>query len=437
MIRLIPAYAVLFICVVAVCFHLMLDDISSAKAAPDGLLVQAQAIFRSLPDSMPGAEHDTPEKIALGKKLYFEPGMSLNKTQSCNTCHPVDNGRAGADNLPTSPGDKGTFGTRNSQTVLNAGFHIAQFWDGRAADLVEQAKGPILNPVEMAMQDEQQVVDRVKAIAEYREAFAAAFPGEEDPITYHNIAEAIAAFERTLISMGRFDDYLAGDSGALSEAEKEGLDTYLQEGCIQCHIGPMLGGMIYQKTGIYHPYDTKDLGRFDTTGKEADKYVFKVPTLRNATLTGPFFHDGRVGTVAEAVDKMGHLQLNRKMNAEQIRSIMLFVSTLADKDLTSIKPQAGGRPSAKADAEAGELQYAVHCLSCHGADGTGYKALADLAEVVPPIWGAGSASTKDSELAAFLKEGRAGDGEWPHPAFRPALAEDIAAYVNKRQKAGS
>ena len=162
----------------------------------DRLLKKAQDIFEPLPDTMPGEENDTPTRIALGKKLFFEKRLSINNAQSCSSCHKLDDGFAGVDNLPLSPGAKGQIGTRNSPTVLNAGWHSEQFWDGRAENLVEQAKGPILNPIEMGMPDEQSVVKKIQGIAEYRSEFSSAFPNNKPAITYQNIAEAIASFER-------------------------------------------------------------------------------------------------------------------------------------------------------------------------------------------------------------------------------------------------
>ncbi|MDA8165943.1 MAG: cytochrome C peroxidase [Desulfobacteraceae bacterium] len=310
------------------------------------LLLQAKSIFGHLPDKMPGSEQDTPVRIELGRMLYFEPGMSINRTQSCNSCHPLDLSHGGAENVPTSEGAMGKAGLRNAPTVLNAGFQIAQFWDGRAANLAEQAKGPILNPIEMGMPKPDLAVGRVRAMAKYQKLFPKAFPGEKNPITYDNIAEAIAAFERTLVTRGRFDRFLAGDTGALSGREKEGLAIFMNQGCIRCHGGPLLGGMLYQKIGIYHPYETKDLGRFEVTRAEGDKYVFKVPMLRNALLTAPYFHDGRVGTLPEAVDLMAWLQLDETLGQEQIDRIIRFLTAVVDEKRTTAPPPPGaGRQS--------------------------------------------------------------------------------------------
>lgn len=303
------------------------------------LMRQAKAFFGNLPQTMPGGEKDTPALLALGKMLYFEKGISVNKTQACNDCHRIDEKRGGVDNLPTSPGAVGTLGTRNSPTSLNAGFQISQFWDGRSPDLADQAKGPILNPVEMGMPDAQKVIDTLKEIKVYQKAFSKAFPREKDPITYDNSAKAIAAYERTFITHDRFEQFMAGDENALTEPEKKGLDVFMNQGCIRCHGGPLLGGMLYQKVGIYHHYkNEKDLGRYDVTQNETDKYVFKVAMLRNITLTSPYFHDGDVATLAEAVDLMAWMQLGTELPVEDIDAILRFFTALTDIERVTAPP---------------------------------------------------------------------------------------------------
>ncbi len=295
------------------------------------LMKKSLTLFQPMADSMPGSETDTPELIQLGKKLYFEKRLSTNETQSCNSCHRVDEKLGGVDNEPTSPGALGNRGGRNAPTVLNAGFHIAQFWDGRAKDLQAQAKGPILNPIEMAMGSDAEVIERIRKDEEYKSMFASAFQGEEDAITYDNIAEAIAAFERTLVTTDRFDDFLKGDASALNEEEQKGLETFLSTGCVSCHNGMLLGGDKYQKIGAVNPYETSDLGRYEVTKKEEDKYVFKVPSLRNIALTHPYFHDGSVKTLDEAVKKMAYHQLGKELSDEDVKSIVAFLKTLTDK----------------------------------------------------------------------------------------------------------
>ena len=309
------------------------------------VVAEAREVFGVVPPKMPGSEKDTPEKVELGRKLYFETSLSINRTQSCNDCHRIDEDRAGVDNLPTSEGAKGDFGDRNSPTVLNAGFHVAQFWDGRAEDLAAQAKGPVLNPVEMAMPSEPVVLERIKAL-DYAGMFRKVFAGEDDPFTYDNVAEAIAAFERTLVTHDRFDDFLGGNEKALAPKEIEGLALFLDTGCADCHAGPLLGGDLYEEIGEYHPYkNRKDLGRFAVTNDEDDKYVFKVPSLRNVTLTAPYFHDGQVATIAEAVDLMGWLQLDEKLSNRQIDLLLRFLVSLNDKARTTAPAPKAPQPN--------------------------------------------------------------------------------------------
>jgi len=297
------------------------------------LIKRANRYFSPLPASMPGSENDTPERIALGKKLYFEKRLSVNDTQSCASCHRLDGKFAGVDNLPTSPGAKGLLGTRNSPTVLNAGWQDSQFWDGRAEDLVEQARGPILKLVEMGMPDAQAVEKKIRAIPEYRAAFAAAFPADKAPVSYQNLAEAIAAFERTLITPGRFDDFMNGDAGALDEAEQRGLATFIKLDCKTCHDGKLLGGETYEPLGKEHPYENQsDPGIYALTKDEDDRMVFKVAPLRNVALTAPYFHDGKIATLEEAVRLMGKLQLDKELSDRQVGDITSFLKTLTDKN---------------------------------------------------------------------------------------------------------
>jgi cytochrome c peroxidase len=296
------------------------------------LRAQAKDVLGILPDKMPGAEKDTRPLIDLGRKLYFEKRLSANQTQSCNSCHAIDENQAGVDHEPTSLGAFGKRGTRNSPTTLNAGFHFAQFWDGRAPNLEEQAKGPILNPVEMAMPNEQAVLERIGADKEYETLFAKAFPNAAEKITCNNLAQAIADFERTLITHDRLDDFLAGDDHALSTAQLNGLGLFLEAGCTTCHNGPLIGANAYQKVGLIHSYEnTKDLGRFDVTKDESDKFRFKVPSLRNAALTSPYFHDGASARLEDAVKKMAWMQLGRTLQPDEIKSLAAFLESLSDK----------------------------------------------------------------------------------------------------------
>lgn len=313
---------------------------SAASIAPAEIAVlreHAKGIFGVLPDRMPGAENDTPELVALGRNLFFDTRLSANNSQSCNSCHAVDRHRGGVDNEPTSPGAFGKRGGRNSPTVLNAGFQIAQFWDGRAADLVEQAKGPVLNPIEMGMPDEKAVIAKLAQVPEYRTAFKKVFASAKEPLTYDNVAKAIAAFERTLITRDRFDDFLKGDDGALSADELKGLHTFVSVGCATCHNGPLLGGNAYQKIGLVNPFHGKDLGRYEVTKNEADKFRFKVPILRNIAITAPYFHDGRASVLGETVREMAWLQLGRKLTDDDAGAIEAFLRTLTDKSRAGVK----------------------------------------------------------------------------------------------------
>jgi cytochrome c peroxidase len=303
------------------------------KVEETPLMKQAKGVIQPLPEKMPGAEKDTAERIALGKALYMDNRLSVNDSQSCNTCHRLDNKLGGVDNEKFSPGAHKEMGGRNAPTVLNAGFQLAQFWDGRAKDLQEQAKGPVLNSVEMAMPSPEAVVKKISEVKEYQEMFKKAFPDEKDPLTYDNLAEAIAAFERTLVTHDRFDDYLKGNDSALNDEEKVGLELFMAKGCTACHNGPAIGGQTYQKLGAVNPYsNTKDMGRFDVTKKEEDKFFFKVPVLRNIALTAPYFHDGGVATLEEAVTQMAWLQLGQKLTEEETKKIVAFLNTLTDKE---------------------------------------------------------------------------------------------------------
>ncbi|MDO8895641.1 cytochrome-c peroxidase [Nitrosomonas sp.] len=267
--------------------------------------------------------------IKLGKKLYLEPRLSINDQISCNSCHRLDN--FGVDSQATSPGHEGKRGGRNSPTSMNAALHIAQFWDGRAKDVEEQALGPILNPIEMGMPSEAAVVNKLKKIEEYKALFAEAFKDEKDPIQYKNVGKAIGAFERTLLTPSRFDDFLNGDETALNENEKRGLQKFVHMGCATCHNGVALGGNSYKKIGLVKPYETKDMGRFEITGLEIDKKVFKVPSLRNITKTAPYFHDGSVATLDEAIEEMAEHQLGREVGPGFIIDVKAFLGSLTSK----------------------------------------------------------------------------------------------------------
>jgi cytochrome c peroxidase len=298
-------------------------------ASPDAVALQARAaaLFAALPAEMVSGDRPVSEaKVALGRILYYENRLSKNQAISCNTCH--DLAAYGVDGQPTSSGHKAQRGGRNSPTTYNAALHIAQFWDGRAADVEEQAKGPVLNPIEMAMPDAGTVVKVLKSIPGYAPLFAAAFPGESDPISYDNAAIAIGAFERRLVTPSPFDRFIAGDAAALTSEQLAGLGTFLDTGCATCHSGVAVGGGMYQKLGLVKPFETADTGRAEVTKNEADKFFFKVPSLRNITETGPYFHDGKVATLDDAIRLMADHQLGQTLTGEQVAAIKAFFGGL-------------------------------------------------------------------------------------------------------------
>ena len=304
----------------------------SAFASDEELLKKAKLYFKPLPKEIPAPAYNptTPEKVELGKKLYFDPRLSLSGVISCNTCHNLST--YGVDGVETSLGHKFLTGGRNAPTVLNAGFQFRQFWDGRAKDLEEQAKGPILNPVEMDMPNPELVISRLKTIKEYVKEFKKAFPNDKEPVNYDNVAKAIAAFERTLVTPSRFDEFLKGNTNALTKKEKEGLKLFMEKGCASCHQGVALGGTTYQKMGIVKPYPSaligEDLGRYNVTKKEEDKYVFKVPILRNVTRTYPYFSKGKIWDIKEAVKIMAEYQLGVNLTDDEVDKIVAFLDSL-------------------------------------------------------------------------------------------------------------
>jgi cytochrome c peroxidase len=284
--------------------------------------------FAPIPDAMEAqANAITGEKVALGRMLYYEPRLSRGQDVSCNSCHPLDH--YGADGNATSEGYKHAHGQRNSPTVYNAAGHVAQFWDGRAADVEAQAKGPVMNPVEMAMPSEDAVLTVLRSIPEYAQAFHAAYPEDPDPLTFDNMAKAIAAFERKLVTPGRWDKFLRGDDAALTAEEKAGFNAFMDAGCNTCHAGTYVGGNIYQKLGIAEPWpDASDPGRYQVTKNEADRLVFKVPSLRNVAKTAPYFHNGKVESLEKAVVRMAQHQLGKTLSDTQVKSIATFLSAL-------------------------------------------------------------------------------------------------------------
>lgn len=308
---------------------------------------------------VPKDNPQTPEKIELGRKLFFETRMSKNSKVSCNSCHNVL--KFGDDGLPRSPGHEGKLGGRNSPTVFNAAFASVQFWDGRAPTLEEQAKGPIINPVEMGMESHDVVVELLKKVPAYIEEFKKVFGTPEINIT--RVVQAIAAYERTLITPNSpYDKFVAGDKNALSPAAKRGWGLVQSVGCTTCHSGPMFAGpMLPMGTGFYQKfplipgseYEAKyrlleDEGRKVETKSEADKHMWRVPTWRNVARTAPYFHNGAVPTLEEAVKVMAKTQLGRDLKTSEVNDIVAFLKSLNGEIPKQTKPKLP--PSAKSGA---------------------------------------------------------------------------------------
>ncbi len=314
-----------------------------AGSAAAVLMVSSASAFEALPKEVPVPADNpiTAEKVELGKQLYFDPRLSIDGTVSCNSCHNVM--ASGTDARATSVGVDGQRGGRSAPTVWNAAFLTAQFWDGRAATLEDQAKGPPLNPIEMGMPSAEAVVERLNSIPGYVEQFKAVFGGE-NAVSYDNMAKAIATFERTLITRNSpFDRYIQGDESAISAQAKRGMKAFEKASCNACHSGANFAGPtslpmgegFYQKFPMIAgtQYDAKyklseDKGRFEATKDKADMHMWRVPSLRNIAVTAPYFHNGSVETLDEAVRVMAKTQLNIDMSDRDVADIVAFLETL-------------------------------------------------------------------------------------------------------------
>ena len=283
------------------------------------------------------------DKVLLGRGLFHDTALSGDGTVACVTCHMLDHG--GAEPRKTSTGIGGQVGPINSPSVLNAGYNFVQFWDGRAKDLQEQAAGPVENPIEMGAKWDK-VVERLKKNQEYVASFAKLYA---DGVTKDNATDAIAEYEKSLITPSRFDKFLLGDETAITDAEKKGYATFKDAGCTACHAGILAGGGMFQKMGLVNDYfkdrgtpvTKADLGRFNVTKDPADKHFFKVPTLRNVELSSPYLHDGSRATLEETVRVMGKYQLGRDLTDAQINSIVTFLKSLTGKLPAHAAPPAG------------------------------------------------------------------------------------------------
>ena len=300
--------------------------LAAALALAVGFQAQAQKPRDEPIQPIEPAKVTDPAKVELGKKLWFDPRLSRSGFISCNSCHNLSMG--GSDNLKTSIGDKWQKGPINSPTVLNSSLNLAQFWDGRAKDLKEQAGGPIANPGEMAFSHDL-AVDMLRSIPQYVGEFKRVFG--HDKLSIDEVTAAIAAFEETLATPNApFDKWLKGDKKAITAQELRGYQLFKNSGCVACHNGPNLGGTSFQKMGLVEPYKTDNPaeGRSAVTGNDAERFNFKVPTLRNVELTYPYFHDGAADTLAEAVDTMGRIQLGKKFTDKENADIVAFLKTL-------------------------------------------------------------------------------------------------------------
>jgi len=319
---------------------------------------QAALALTPLPSQPATPDHNpmTPAKVALGKQLFFDPRLSLDGTISCFSCHNVATA-GGDDDRATSVGVAGKLGNRSAPTVLNSAFMSALFWDGRAASLEEQAKGPLINPVEMAMPNHAAVIARLKKIPGYISQFNAVFGGK-DPVSIDNVARAIAAYERTLVTPDSpVDRFIKGDKRALSAQAQRGMNLFDKLGCVRCHNGPNYAGLIVKEGALFYPWNlqkfptirgsiyetkyelTKDLGRFDVTRNIKDRHMFRIPTLRNIALTGPYMHNGKVPNLEEAVRVMAKVQLGRDLTDADVKDVVAFLEGLTGRLANQEQPR--------------------------------------------------------------------------------------------------
>jgi cytochrome c peroxidase len=323
-------YLIILLFLIIGCSAGMNNDVTVQDKA---LLVEAKDSFQAISKTLIDEKKNS-DLIALGEKLYFETKLSANGKISCNSCHQLD--KFGVDNEATSPGHDGRRGDRNSPTVYNAALNFSQFWDGRAKDLAAQAGGPILNPIEHGIKNKSQAMHKIKS-KEYVHLFKKAFPSSKNSWGYTKLTQAIAAFEKTLLTPSRFDDFLGGNIKSLNRQERDGLKKFMEVGCTSCHNGKGIGGNSYQTIGAVNVYETKDLGRFNVTKDPEDKFSFKVPTLRNIVHTAPYFHDGSVKTIENAIKLMGFHQLDVRLSSSDIAQLKAFLGSLTAKKGTLYK----------------------------------------------------------------------------------------------------
>jgi cytochrome c peroxidase len=314
---------------------LLISGVFSKGDADRELLAKAKQHFSPLPKGFPSADNPiTPQKVELGRLLFFERRLSVNDMISCATCHAIEYYYA----VP-APKQMGALALqrRHAPTVLNSAGQLVQHWIGNRKDVEDKALQSLTGQAALGNPSRESVEEKLRKIPQYVELFRKAFPEDKEPITAENIAKAIGAFERTLVTPSRFDEFLKGNTKALTPEEKRGLKTFIEVGCATCHNGALLGGTMYQKFGVYEPYwkytksESIDEGRFAVTKNEEDRYVFKVPPLRNVAMTAPYFHDGSVASLEEAVWIMGKVQLGKDLTKEQVRDIVAFLKSLTGK----------------------------------------------------------------------------------------------------------
>jgi len=307
--------------------------LTTAAAQDAALLKQAQELFQPLPKDMATAEFPiTRERVELGRSLFFDPRLTIDANMSCSSCHQP--AFYGTDALPKAIGVKQRPHPRHVPTNLNAGTSFVLHWRGDRTDLEDQVFQALTSPITSGQPDEKAVIDRLARIPGYAPLFKAAFPDEPQPMTLRNIAKAVGAYERTLVTPSPFDAYLAGNQEALSPAARAGLAKFINTGCVTCHNGVGIGGGMYQKFGVVEDYwkatgsDPIDRGHADVTKDPADLYVFRVASLRNVAMTPPYFHDGSVATLPEAVKVMARVQLGVTLSDADTRDIVAFLENL-------------------------------------------------------------------------------------------------------------
>jgi len=284
-------------------------------------------LYSPLPtQALPDDYELTDELIHLGRILFYDPRLSANQQTSCNTCHLLT--QFGVDHRARSMGHDGDLVPRNSPTVYNAALHFSQFWDGRAPTVEAQAIEPILSSQEMSMETPEYVMQVLGSIPEYIELFTAAYPDQPDPFTLENVAQALGAFERGLLTPSRVDTFIQGDYTQLTLQEQQGMVSFVEVGCARCHSGTTIGGQSYQKLGEIIPYPVEDQGLYEITGREEHRQVFKVPSLRNVARTAPYLHDGSISALEEMVIFMSRHQLGKELNQTQVTDIVTFLEAL-------------------------------------------------------------------------------------------------------------